>query len=211
MDNKQGQILLRFPIEDKNKLDLIADERGTSKLIREIIHSWLNEHYPNQTAIINKMAYHREELEKLNIYLGNMSQIEATQNMDAKTRKQFLDDHEDAVCSMLWIAYIKKSTDNQYYTKWNDTLQFNSNDELKIFLEQKWDEYGRDEIIKLQHKSLFKKERMTQLKLMSESYHITLKEYIEQNNIDLDIEYDAGVKPHTITELDKFKTQQEID
>ena len=207
MDDKQGQILLRFPIKNKEKLDLIAGKGETSNLVRKIIAEWLDEHYPDQTIIVEKLAFYREEIVKLERHLANIGHIKATQNMDAIERVKFLNEKEDVIFNMLWITYIKKRADNEYYNKWAETLQFDSNTELKAFLKSKWEETSPDEVIKFQHKRIFKENRIKDLNFKSNARHITLEEYMEQFDVDIDVEYEAGILPGSIIELKDYKKE----
>jgi len=202
-------VITNFPFgmdaDVKNRLELIAGPRGLNKLLRKITEEWVNEHYPDQRAIVKKMAYYRVELEKLEQYLANMGQAEATQTMEGRERVQFLEDKEDVILNMIWITYIMKRADNEYYNKWVETLQFDSKPELKSFLKKKWEEYGPDKVVELYHKSIFTKNRMGQHKSKSGAHHITLEEYMDQFNIDIDAEYKAGKLEGSINELEDFK------
>jgi len=204
-------VITNFPFgmdaDVKNRLELIAGPRGLNKLLREITEDWVNKHYPNQTAIVKKIAYLRVELEQLEQYLANIGQVEATQSMDVRERVQFLNEKDNSIIEMLWIVYIMKRGDTEYYNKWVETLKFDSKPELKEFLKLKWEEYGLDKVIKLHHKGIFIIHRMEDLKFKSKSHHITLEEYIEQFNIDLDAEYEAGILPESIIDLEKFKKE----
>lgn len=189
---------------DKKKLELVAGPRGLNTLLRKIIANWVNEFYPDRSAILTKIASLEKEIAELNQYLGNIGQVEATQGMDARTRKQFLEDNEGSVISMLWMVYIKKRADNRDYTNWNEELEFNSIPELKAFLKRKWKEYGHDELIKAYHKHQFVRLRMKEYTARSKSNGLTIEEYMDQHNIDIDDEYENGRLNGSQLQLDKF-------
>ena len=198
-------ILFTMDADAKKKLELIAGPRGVNKLLRKINEDWLDEHYPDQTAIVEKLNFHREEIVKLERHLANIGHVEATQSMEGRERVQFLKGQEDAILNMLWITYIKKRADNEYYNNWAETLQFDSKSELKAFLKSKWEETSPDEVTKLQHKRIFKENRIKDLNFKSNARHITLEEYMEQFDVDIDAEYEAGILPESIRELKDFK------
>lgn len=188
----------------KTRLELVAGPRGMNTLLRKITDDWVDEHYPDQKAIVKKIAYHRSEVDKYEQYLANIGQAEAAQGMDARMRKQFLEDHEGRVIGMLWMLYIRKRADNRDYTNWNEELEFNSIPELKAFLKRKWKEYGHDELIKAYHKHQFIQSRMKEYTVRSKSNGLTIEEYIDRHNIDIDNEYENGQLNGSQLQLDKF-------
>jgi len=190
------------------RIELISENNKVSEQMRKMFGEWLNDNYPDEDALDNRIKELETELNKINEFKNNINFIGIKEQDDLKTITQFRDEMIDSVMNMLSIQFIHNSSDNEYHKKWMKTLKFNSINELLKYLAEKWNEYGgTNGVLKHLHQSKFIKSRTEGLELQARLEQLKFEDFLLKHNIDLNKEYAAGNLKGSSKDFNDFKSR----
>lgn len=192
-DTGYRQFLLRLPAPLMNKIEMAAGKRNATKFIYKILLDYMDENHPDVLELENKILFHEKEIARIRGAMLNVGNIRTVQQQELQDMDQFREDKKDSVITMLFVHYISgMGSDDIDYKKWMNTLKFNEKADLLDYLDQKWEEYGRDGVLRRKHKLEFIRSQMKEIKKIAKGRLLEVEEYMTEKNINLDVEYEAG-------------------
>ena len=203
---KYVQFLLRIDPKMLKQIEIIAQNGKTSEQMRIMLDEWLNQNYPNEDVIDNKIQELNTEINRLTEFKQNIHLININEQEMLKTTDQYRNEMMDGVMNMVTIQYIHNTGDDQFYKKWMKTLKFNKKEELLDYLNKIWNEHGIDGVLKHLHQSEFIKSRTKSLELKARLEQLEYEEFLKTHNINLHQEYDAGELTGSSKDYDVYKT-----